>query len=178
MPHGTREEGEPITKVGLSQPLAEHKISFAAYVMQYHELWLEARNHGAQLTEKADVPRRSIFDRLPAEAQVEMRRRADGASSQQFLECMTWTSMCRVVYRTRSGLVGMGSRITKPGDVVCRVRGSPVFMTLRRANGEQSLDSESALWVHICPTIVPARMKKGVVDGAEFGETPARFRII
>jgi len=31
---------------------------------------------------------------------------------------------------------------------------------------------------HIGPTVVPARMKRGVIDGAEFGEKAANFRII
>ncbi|KAH6847218.1 heterokaryon incompatibility protein-domain-containing protein [Chaetomium sp. MPI-CAGE-AT-0009] len=134
LPLGTREKGEPVSRTGSQQTRAEHMRSFAAYVLDYHEL--------RQTVPDGDdsgggyVPARSLYDSLPAEARAELRRRAAGASSGGFLECMIWPSMCRVVYRTASGHVGMGSRVTRPGDLVCRVPGSKVLMTLRRIEPE------------------------------------------
>lgn len=101
---GTREKDQPMSSAGPSQTLEEHQRSFAAYVLEYHEL-----RHGAP--ESA----RSLYDSLPVDTQAELRRRAEGTTGGRFVECMTWPSMWRVVYRTRSGLVGMGSRVTRPG---------------------------------------------------------------
>lgn len=130
LPFGTREKDRPASKVGPQQSLPEHRRSFAAYVLDYHDLWQTIS--GADDSEGGGyVPTRSLYDSLPEEAQAELRRRADGATSHGFLECMTWPSMCRVVYRTASGSTGIGSRITRPGDLVCRVPGSKVLMTLR-----------------------------------------------
>lgn len=187
---GTREKDDPNSDIGSSQTLEEHRRSFAAYILEYHELLRGALSEAGDVNDddKSYLPVRSLFDSLPAEAQIELRRRAEGATAGGFLECMTWPSMCRIVYRTASGLVGMGSRVTRPGDLVCRVRGSAVPMTLRRTNDSNASEVTgmatntepvmSLRCVHIGPTVVPARMKRGVTDGAEFGEKAANFRII
>ncbi len=95
--------------------------------------------------------------------------------------------MCRIVYRTASGLVGVGSRVTRPGDLVCRVRGSPVLMTLRRIGASSAgkgaevgvgTDPAPIVCIHIGPTVVPARMERDLLDGADFGEIAADFRIV
>ncbi|USP76305.1 hypothetical protein yc1106_03579 [Curvularia clavata] len=185
---GTREKDDLASDIGSNQTLEEHHRSFAAYVLEYHELLRGALREAGGVDDNSDLPVRSVFDSLPAEAQAELRRRAEGTTASMFLECMTWPSMCRIVYRTASGLVGMGSRVTRPGDMVCRVKGSAVLMTLRRSDNFN--DSEisgmatsnkpvmSICCAHVGPTVVPARMKRGVVDGEEFGEKAANFRII
>jgi len=189
LPLGTREISEERAGMaGLQQTLEEHRRSFAAYVLDYHEL-LRAALSADGTDNGSYLPARSLYDSLPAEAQAELRQRAEGASASGFIECMTWPSMCRVVYRTASGLVGMGSRVTRPGDLVCRVRGSAVLMTLRRIKdsgaGEVAktgtgtgADVGEISCVHIGPTVVPERMKRSVVDGREFGEKSATFRIL
>ncbi|KAI1130959.1 heterokaryon incompatibility protein-domain-containing protein [Nemania abortiva] len=181
-------ENQPESKVGAKQTLEEHHRSFAAYVLEYHELW-----RGASETRSTDdgrgssLPAHSLYDGLPAAVQAELRRRAAGSTSEKFIECMTWPSMCRVVYRTASGLVGMGSRVTQQGDLVCRVRGSTVLMTLRRIHdpspGQRTKtgtapDAAPIFCAHIGPTVVPARIRNGVVNGGEFGEKAAYFRIV
>ena len=178
LPLGTIEEGQPASKSGHLQPLGEHQKSFAAYVLEYHKL-RQSVSEDSAIDGTSNLPARSLYDSLPAEAQAELRRRAEGATGVEFLESMTWSSMCRVVYRTASGLVGMGSRITRPGDLVCRVRGSPVLMTLRRIETGSAESPDSPIpCVFIGPTVVPARTKSGIVDGGEFGEKAARFRIM
>ncbi|KAF1999721.1 hypothetical protein P154DRAFT_212764 [Amniculicola lignicola CBS 123094] len=190
LPLGTREKDDPVSKAGLNQTLEEHHQSFAAYVLEYHELLRGALSEAGGVSEDGDIsglPVRSVLDSLPLEAQAELRRRAEGSTAGGFLECMTWPSMCRVVYRTTSGLVGMGSRVTRPGDLVCRVNGSAVLMTLRRVDdsgtGEVAGTKETDATVsircaHIGPTVLPARMKRGVINGTEFGEKAVNFRII
>jgi hypothetical protein len=183
---GTREKDQPASKVGSQQTLEEHQRSFAAYVLEYHELRRNAPE-ASGTDDDSYRPARSLYDSLSVEAQAELRRRAEGTTGAKFIECMTWPSMCRVVYRTKLGLVGMGSRITRPGDLVCRVRGSPVLMTLRRIKDsgagqgtmtEMVTDTVLITCAHIGPTVVPARMKKDVIDGGEFDEEAADFRIV
>ncbi|KAJ4406490.1 hypothetical protein N0V85_004508 [Neurospora sp. IMI 360204] len=193
LPLGTREKDNPVSKVGLNQTLEEHYRSFAAYVLEYHELLRGALSEAGRVNEDGNntcsfLPVRSVFDSLPADAQAELRRRGEGATAAGFFECMTWPSMCRLVYRTASGLVGMGSRVTRPGDLVCRIRGSAVLMTLRRIDESSASEvtgptthtelTESIRCAHIGPTVIPARMKEGVIDGAEFGEKACNFRIV
>ncbi|KAI0546045.1 heterokaryon incompatibility protein-domain-containing protein [Xylaria curta] len=186
LPLGTRGEDEPVSTAGSHQSLEEHRRSFAAYVLEYHELWRSA-SEARGIEGDSYLPAHSLYNSLPTQAQAELRRRAKGVTGQGFIECMTWSSMCRVVYRTTSGLVGMGSRVTRPGDLVCRVRGSPVLMTLRRiedsgigrrTEAKTCTDATIISCAFIGPTAVPARVKKDVLDGGEFGEKVARFRII
>ncbi|KAF2726553.1 hypothetical protein EJ04DRAFT_571167 [Polyplosphaeria fusca] len=190
LPLGTREKDDAASKAGLNQPLEEHHRSFAAYVLQYHELLHGSLSStdGVNQDDNSYLPARSVLDSLPVEAQDELRRRAKGTTAGGFLECMTWPSMCRIVYRTATGLVGMGSRVTRLGDLVCRVKGSAVLMTVRRVDEssanvvvETATENQAAMSIrcaHIGPTVVPARMMRGVIDGAEFGEKTANFRII
>jgi hypothetical protein len=192
LPFGTREKGDPVGLAGLNQPLEDHHQSFAAYVLEYHELLHHASFELSDVNGKSgslsELPARSLLDSLPPLAQSELRRRAEEAASGGFIECMTWPCMSRVVYRTAKGLVGMGSRITQPGDLICRVQGSTVLMTLRKVGdcdkGDEAslaMDSKEPITVscvHIAPTVIPSRMKKGVIDGTEFGERAAQFRIL
>lgn len=193
---GSREEGEPASRVGGHQSLEEHRRSFAAYVIEYHDLRQVAREpSGGDTAEDGGCgdggetngwPAISLYEGLPRAAQAELRRRAKDMTGTRFVECMTWPSMCRVVYRTATGLVGIGSRITLPGDLVCRVRGSAVLMNLRRTKAssasDQVLDSGSETAMVVCtyvgPTVVPQRMKASLIDGARFGERIASFRIL
>ncbi|KAI0967601.1 heterokaryon incompatibility protein-domain-containing protein [Xylaria arbuscula] len=180
LPLGTRGEDEPISTAGSHQSLEEHRKSFAAYVLEYHELWRSASVAGGD----NQLPARSLYDSLPAEAQAELRRRAEGVTGERFVECMTWSAMCRVVYRTATGFIGMGSRVTRPGDIVCRVKGSPVLMTLRRSkepsasHTAETIEAAQISCAYIGPTVVPGRVKKGVLDGGQFGETAAHFRLV
>jgi hypothetical protein len=180
LPLGTHEKDDIKSKAGSNQPLKEHHSSFAAYVLEYHELLRGALDDG----DNSSLPARSVLDSLPVEVQDELRRRAQGATPAGFLECMVWPSMCRIIYRTATGLVGMGSRVTKPGDLVCRVRGSAVLMTLRRV-GEESArevgcmgDTDTIRCAHIGPTVVPVRMQQDSVVGTKSFETAAIFYII
>ncbi|KAF1914884.1 heterokaryon incompatibility protein-domain-containing protein [Ampelomyces quisqualis] len=188
---GTRENEEPVSKAGLNQTREEHQQSFAAYVLEYHDLLQVALSEAGVVIGDEDnsyLPVRSKDDSLPREAQNELRRRAKGVTPGGFLECMTWPSMCRVVYRTALGLVGMGSRIAKPDDLVCRVRGSAVLMTLRNIENSEDAETSAATTdtqaamstscIHIGPTVVPDRMKRDVIDGSILGEKAAIFRIL
>lgn len=175
LPLGTREKDQTPSSVGPHQTLAEHRRSFAAYVLQYHELRQSVA--GDESGKGGWLPARSLYESLPLEAQTELQRRAEGANSGGFLECMTWPSMCRAVYRTTLGFVGMGSRITRPGDLVCRVPGSNVLMTLRRIQ-DSSADAGTVSCVFIAPTVIPACMRRDTMSGRESDVNAVRFRIV
>ncbi|KAF2814225.1 uncharacterized protein BDZ99DRAFT_437051 [Mytilinidion resinicola] len=173
------------TQPGEAQDM--HRQSFAAYLLEYHRLretgrattaTLSPSEAGSELITAASVsdddnnlPQRSLYASLPESAQVEIQRRATGATSLIFVQDITWVSMCRVIFRTTTGLIGMGPRVMKPGDVVCRVRGCPVLMVLREAPHEAESDAPRVLrCMHVGPSIVPERMVLGVLDGGEFDE--------
>ena len=172
-----------------------HRQSFAAYLLEYHRLYetkrattatLKPSEAGSELVTAAasvsdvdsNLPQRSLYASLPDSAQAEIQRRAAGATSLSFLHDMTWVCMCRVIFRTTAGLIGMGPRVMRPADVVCRVRGCPVLMVLREAPHEAESDAPSELrYMHVGPAIVPERMVPGVLDGGEFGEVEREFVI-
>ncbi|KAK0669178.1 hypothetical protein QBC41DRAFT_320425 [Cercophora samala] len=180
---GTMEEDQPSGKYGRQPTLEVLQRSFAAYILEYNKLW-----HDMLKTNDKDVlPSHSLYDGLSIETQTELRRRAQGTTSEGFLQYMTWQAMCRVVYRTMSGHVGIGSRISLPGDLVCRVRGSPILMTLRRAQDSEFgdgmrmdtvADVEMDYYAYIGPTIVPARQQKDSADCEEDNEQAVRSRIL
>jgi hypothetical protein len=159
------------TQPGQAQDM--HRQSFAAYLLEYHRLYESARATTANTVSDDDniLPQRSLYASLPESAQAEIQRRAAGATSLAFVQDITWVSMCRVIVRTTTGLIGMGPRVMQAGDVVCRVRGCPVLLVLREAPHEAESDAPRALrCMHVGPCIIPERMVLGVLDGVEFNE--------
>lgn len=166
-----------------------HRSSFAKYVLEYHELLesttatLTPSEVGAVFSEAARVrrpskilPHRSLYASLPTSAQQEIQRRAIGGNSLHFVQDITWVAMCRIIFRTSTGMVGMGSRVMQPGDLVCRVRGSPVLMVLRKTPQAMKAESSHVLQcMHVGPCIVPERMASGKLDGSEYNEMEMEF---
>lgn len=140
-----------------------YRQSFAAYLLEYYRLHETARaitatlslsEPGSELITAAasvsndnnnNLPQRSLYASLPESTQVEIQRRIAGATSLAFLQDMTWISMCRVIFRTSIGLIGMGPRVIRPADIVCRVRGYPVLIVLREISHEAESDTPRVL---------------------------------
>lgn len=57
---------------------------------------------------------------------------APKGSAHQFVQDMTWTSMCRRVFRTEEGHIGLGPRITRQGDICVVLLGAVYPMVFRR----------------------------------------------
>ncbi|KAM7215129.1 hypothetical protein V8F06_009447 [Rhypophila decipiens] len=74
LPFGTREKDEPVILVGPQQTLTNHRRSFAAYVLDYHSLWLQTLPNTGVDEGRADgsAPDRSLYASLPEEAQAEL----------------------------------------------------------------------------------------------------------
>lgn len=83
-----------------------------------------------------------------------------------------------MIFRTSTGLIGMGPRVMRPADVVCRVRGCPVLIVLRETPHEAESDAPRVLrYMHVGPSIIPERIVPGVLDGGEFNEVKREFII-
>ena len=87
LPFGTKEKDQPVSRIGHQQTLEEHQRWFAAYVLDYHKLRQSVSGAGDDEA-GGYVPARSLYYSLP-EAQAELRRPAEGATGEGFLECMT-----------------------------------------------------------------------------------------
>ena len=63
-----------------------------------------------------------------------MQALASTGCATQFVQDMTWTSMCRRVFITQDGQLGLGPRTVADGDVVAVLPGSsiPLFFGRRR----------------------------------------------
>lgn len=177
------EGADPISKDATQPGKAQymHRQSFAAYLLEYDRLHKIAITTSATLSQSEagsaasaidiNLPPSSLYASLPKSAQAEIQRRAAGATSLIFVQDMTWVSMCRVIFRTTKGLIGMGPRVLKSTDVVSRVRGSPVLMVLREApHKTESATSDVLRCVYVGPAIIPERMVPGVLDGSSFDE--------
>lgn len=69
---------------------------------------------------------------LPQEEKAAIQNLASTGSAVQFVQDMTWTSMCRRVFRTANGFIGLGPRVLATGDVCVVVKGSMYPLVLRR----------------------------------------------
>ena len=67
-------------------------------------------------------------------------------SAHQFVQDMTWTSMCRKVFRTAKGHIGLGPRIMKEGDLCVVLLGAVYPMVLRRCDGYFQLVGPALLY--------------------------------
>lgn len=73
---------------------------------------------------------------LSAEEASQVQALAARGCSTQFVQDMTWTSMCRRVFVTKDGQLGLGPRIVAAGDVVAVLPGVRYPLLLRaKTNG-------------------------------------------
>lgn len=72
-----------------------------------------------------------FFHSMTEEERAYVHVLASDGSATQIVQDMTWTSMCRRVFITTSGHLGLGPRIIAQGDVVAIVPGSKYPLVLR-----------------------------------------------
>jgi hypothetical protein len=70
---------------------------------------------------------------LSPEDKTFLQTMATRGSAHQFVQDMTWTSMCRKIFRTAKGSIGLGPRIMKDGDLCVVLLGAVYPMVLRRS---------------------------------------------
>jgi hypothetical protein len=76
----------------------------------------------------------SLYASLLPEEKALFQTMAARGSAHQFVQDMTWTSMCRKVFRTAQGHIGLGPRIMKEGDICVVVLGVVYPIILRRCD--------------------------------------------
>jgi hypothetical protein len=107
---------EEVAAAGSS--LEQLKADFAAFVLEFERI--RPSNHPG-----------GFVASLPTEDRNMVEVMAAAGSAAQFIQDMTWTSMCRKVFRTASGHVGLGPRIMREGDICAVLLGAVYPMILR-----------------------------------------------
>jgi hypothetical protein len=99
----------------------QQQSDFAALILEYERIRVQDHSD-------------SFFASLSPEEKALVQTMAARGSAHQFVQDMTWTSMCRKVFRTAKGHIGLGPRIMKEGDICVVVLGAVYPMVLRRCD--------------------------------------------
>ncbi|TVY82068.1 Heterokaryon incompatibility protein 6 OR allele [Lachnellula suecica] len=92
---------------------------FAAFVLEYERI----RLNGASST---------FFASLSRDERTVVQAMAIKGTASQFVQDMTWRSMCRKVFRTVDGHFGLGPRTMKEGDICVTILGAVYPIVMRR----------------------------------------------
>jgi hypothetical protein len=111
----------------------QQQSDFAALVLKYERI--RVHDHSDR-----------FFASLSPEEKALVQTMAARGSADQFVQDMTWTSMCRKVFRTAKGHIGLGPRIMKEGDLCVVVLGAVYPMVLRRCDGYFQLVGPALLY--------------------------------
>lgn len=111
----------------------QQQSDLAALVLEYERI----RKH-----EHSD----GVFASLSSEDKAVVQTMAARGSANQFVQDMTWTSMCRKVFRTAKGHIGLGPRIVKEGDLCVVLPGAVYPMILRRCEAYFQLVGPALLY--------------------------------
>jgi hypothetical protein len=99
----------------------QQQSDLAALVLEYERIRLPENSGG-------------FFASLSPEDKALVQKMAARGSAHQFVQDMTWTSMCRKVFRTAKGHIGLGPRIMKANDLCVVFLGAVYPMVLRRCD--------------------------------------------
>lgn len=97
----------------------QHRADCAAFILDFE------RVHPSE-------DRGGFLNSISSEDRRKVEEMASSGSASQFIQDITWTSMCRRVFRTANGHFGLGPRIMKKDDVCVVSRGSIYPLILRR----------------------------------------------
>jgi hypothetical protein len=115
--------------------LEQHRADFAAYLLMFDGI----RPNGCK---------EGILASLPLAVRRDLEEMAADGNPVQYVQDISWMCMSRVVFRTtRHGIIGIGPRCMRPGDVCCSIAGSPMVMILRPVtdDGQPSVKGRYAL---------------------------------
>lgn len=102
--------------------LEQLRAGFAAFVLEFERI--RPSNHPGGFVASLPTEDRNVVEVMAA-----------AGSAAQFIQDMTWTSMCRKVFRTASGHVGLGPRIMREGDICAVLLGAVYPIILRGCDG-------------------------------------------
>lgn len=115
---GCHRDDVPVTE---SNILEQQLADLAAYILEFERI-LPSDDPGGFLA-NLSAGDRSWLESI-----------ARQGSATQFIQDMTWTSMCRKVFRTSDGHIGLGHRTMKEDDVCVVLQGSVYPLVLRRCD--------------------------------------------
>lgn len=99
---------------------ASQQSDLAALILEYERIRTDDHLNG-------------FLASLSSEENALVQKMAAQGSSHQFIQDMTWTSMCRRVFRTSKGYFGLGPRIMRKDDICVVLLGAAYPMVLRRS---------------------------------------------
>lgn len=97
----------------------QQQADCAAFILEFERIKLAGSSPG-------------FLASLQSEDQAMVKRVGALGSVAQFVQDITWTSMCRKVFRTTRGHIGLGPRIMREGDICAVLRGVAYPMVFRR----------------------------------------------
>jgi hypothetical protein len=104
--------------------LEQHRADFAAYLLVFDGI-------------RSDGCEEGMLTSLPLTVRRNLEEIAADGNPVQYVQDISWMCMSRVVFRTLShGIIGIGPRCMRPGDVCCSIAGSPMPMILRPVTEE------------------------------------------
>jgi hypothetical protein len=106
----------------LGEKQEQQQSDFAALILEYERVRLHGHSDG-------------FFSSLSPEDKAVVQTMAARGSAHQIVQDMTWTSMCRKVFRTATGHIGLGPRIMKGGDLCVVFLGAVYPVVLRKRDG-------------------------------------------
>lgn len=115
------------------QNLHLQRADCAAYILRYENI-------------KSRKPHSGFVSSLSSQERIAVEHLAAEGSAAQFIQDMTWTSMCRKVFRTAEGHIGLGPRIMKNGDVCAVMSGSIYPLVLRKYDQHYRLVGPALLY--------------------------------
>jgi Heterokaryon incompatibility protein (HET) len=104
----------------------EQQGDLAALILEYERIRPQGQSDG-------------FLASLSSEDKAFVRKVANTGSAHQFVQDMTWTSMCRRAFRTAERRLGLGPRIMRKGDICTVLFGAVYPMILRRSDGHFKL---------------------------------------
>ncbi|KAK9421276.1 putative Heterokaryon incompatibility domain-containing protein [Seiridium unicorne] len=133
--------------------LKQQRADCAAYISRFEKI-------------KPDIHTSGLLHSLQPEERVAFEELASTGSAAQFIQDMTWTSMCRKVFRTPKGHFGLGPRIMEKGDICVIVFGSVYPLILRKHNEHYQLVGPALLHGYMNQEAIEAG-HKGVLQQQE-----------
>ncbi|OAA80057.1 HET domain protein [Akanthomyces lecanii RCEF 1005] len=146
-----------LTQPAETRPSADYFISALSFILTgAHRGTTPAASGPARDEQRADCAAHAVhaealrttaepgpfFGSLSAEEASQMQALAALGCAAQVVQDMTWTSMCRRVFITRDGQLGLGPRIMAGGDVVAVLPGSRYPLLLREKTGGAETEHE------------------------------------
>ncbi|KAN0079145.1 Heterokaryon incompatibility protein (HET) domain containing protein [Elaphomyces granulatus] len=120
----------PTTEAGI---LEQQRADFASYILEFERI--RPSNYTGGFMASLSSRDREWIESL-----------AETGSAGQFIQDMTWTCMCRKVFQTAKGHIGLGPRTVKEGDVCVVLRGAVYPMILRGCDGYFELVGPALLY--------------------------------